>query len=201
MVKVELYVEGGGDRREQRARLRKGLRGFLEKAGLQGRMPRIVACGGRDNAYDKFTLAHTNETTSAMLLVDAEGPVKVDSAWQHLLEREADHWSCPSGATDDQCHLMVQIMESWFIADREVLTDFYGHGFRSNMMPQWPDIEKVPKRDVLSALHRATSLTSKGDYHKGQHSFEILARLDPNKVADASPHAKRFLKSLRRLST
>ncbi len=200
MVSIALYVEGGGDRREQKARLRRALTSFLEKAGLQGRMPRIVACGGRDKAYDKFTLAHANKTTSAMLLVDAEGPVKANSSWQHLLERKADCWSRPSGATDDQCHLMVQIMESWFIADRDVLNRFYGHKFRPDVIPQWQDIEKVPKEDVLDKLGRATSGPGKGaGYHKGRHGFEILGRLDPTKVADASPHAKRFIDSLKKL--
>ena len=55
MVNLTLYVEGGGDTREQKARLRRGLSSFLERANLQGRMPRIVASGGRDVAYDKVS--------------------------------------------------------------------------------------------------------------------------------------------------
>ena len=197
MVSVALHVEGGGDSREQKARLRKALRGFLERAGLQGQMPRIVACGSREKAYDKFKIAHTNNGI-AMLLVDAEGPVTVSSAWQHL--REHDGWPRPARATDYQCHLMVQVMESWFLADREALARFYGTGFRSGSIPQWPNIEQVPKPDIYEKLDNSTRGTTKGGYHKGRHSFEILGRLDPNKVAGASPHAKRLFESLQKLS-
>ncbi len=199
MVNLTLYVEGGGDTREQKARLRRGLSSFLERANLQGRMPRIVASGGRDVAYDKFRRAHTNGVMAAVLLVDAEGPVKVDSSWRHLQER--DEWQRPAGATDEQCHLMVQVMESWFLADREAIARFYGPDFRPGSIPQWPDIEQVPKRDVYDKLNNAARDTIKGGYHKGRHSFEILEGLDPNKVADASPHAKRFIDSVKKLSS
>ena len=88
-------------------------------------------------------------------------------------------------------------MESWFVADREALANYYGAGFRSEAIPQWPDIETVAKPDVLSKLSRATRDTNKGSYRKGRHGFEILGKLDPNKVTNASPHAKRFVDSLK----
>ena len=93
---------------------------------------------------------------------------------------------------------MVEIMESWFMADRDALANFYGSNFRSAAIPQWPDIEGVPKGDVVSKLRRATRDTKKGRYHKGLHGFKILGQLDPNKVMNASPHAKRFISSLRK---
>ena len=96
---------------------------------------------------------------------------------------------------------MVQVMESWFVADREALADFYGSGFRSSAIPQWPEIEEVPKGDVLSKLRQATSDTQKGSYRKGRHGFEILRRLDPNKVMKASPHAKCFVNSLQKFGS
>ena len=195
---IKLHVEGGGDTREQKARLRRGLRRFLERAGLSGRMPRIVARGDRDRAFDKFRSAYFSQDTVALLLVDAEGPVKAGSPWQHLKAR--DDWDYPSGARDDQCHLMVQIMESWFLADCETLAQYYGSKFRSSVIPQWPEIEAVPKSDVYNILRQATRDTSKGRYDKGRHSFEILRRLDPEKVVDASPYARRLIDSLRKFS-
>ena len=96
---------------------------------------------------------------------------------------------------------MVQIMESWFLADRETLADFYGSDFRSNAIPLWPEIEEVPKEDVLSNLRRATSGTGKGSYRKRRHGFEILRKLDPNKVMNASPHASHFVTSLRKFAS
>jgi hypothetical protein len=39
---------------------------------------------------------------------------------------------------------------------------------------------------------------TKGRYDKGSHSFELLALVDPKKVAGASPHAKRLFDTLRK---
>ena len=96
---------------------------------------------------------------------------------------------------------MVEVMESWLVADREALACFYDSGFRSSVIPQWPEIEEVPKGEVLSKLRQATSSTKKGSYHKGRHSFEILGKLDPNKVMNASPHAMRFVDSLQKFGS
>ena len=158
-------------------------------------MPRIIACGGRDIAYDKFKIAHVNQDGTSLLLVDSERPVDQAGPWEHL-EGAPDEWSRPDGATDDQCHLMVQIMESWFLADRDALEEFYGQGYRENALPQNPRIERIAKQDVLDGLDRAARETSKRGYNKGSHSFEILAKLDPEKVRNASPHAKRFIEAL-----
>ncbi|MDR0720595.1 MAG: hypothetical protein LBF78_13230, partial [Treponema sp.] len=56
---VKIYVEGGGDTHTLRTACRRGFSGFLEKAGLKGYMPRIVACGSRNNAYADFCTAMT----------------------------------------------------------------------------------------------------------------------------------------------
>ncbi|WP_156013419.1 hypothetical protein [Thioalkalivibrio sp. HK1] len=46
-MKIKIYVEGGGDIKVLKTKCRKGFRNFFRKAGLDGRMPRVVACGGR----------------------------------------------------------------------------------------------------------------------------------------------------------
>ncbi len=56
MVSVKIYVEGGGDSKEQQSRCREGFSKLIEKAGFQGRMPSIVACGGRDSVFDNFKI-------------------------------------------------------------------------------------------------------------------------------------------------
>ena len=195
MVSIKLYVEGGGDSKSLRTACREGFGTFIEKAGLSGRMPRIVACGGRDKAYDKFKIAHANQGGISLLLVDAERPVDQAGAWEHL-QGAPDEWPRPDDAADDQCHLMVEIMESWFLADRDALEEFYGQGYRGNALPQNPQIERVAKDDVLDGLDRAARDTSKRGYNKGSHSFVILAKLDPEKVKNASPRAKRFIEAL-----
>ena len=57
MVTVTVYVEGGGNDRTFNAECRKGFRLFFEKSGFKGRMPGIVACGSREDAYDRFRTA------------------------------------------------------------------------------------------------------------------------------------------------
>lgn len=192
-MNIKLYVEGGGDSRSLRRGCRKGFRTFIEKAGLGGMMPSIVACGTRKNAYEDFVIAH--QQGNAMLLVDAERPVERDGSWHHL-QQAPDRWPRPDGASDDQCHLMVQFMESWFLADRDALKEFYGQGYRQNALPQDTQIERIAKNEVLGGLDRAARETSKRGYDKGLQSFEILAKLDAEKVKNASPHAKRFIEAL-----
>ena len=54
---VKLYVEGGGDSQLLRTACRQGFAEFLGKAGLAGRMPRVVAGGSRSSTYDMFCTA------------------------------------------------------------------------------------------------------------------------------------------------
>lgn len=197
MVGLKLYVEGGGDAQSQKTECRKGFRSFLEKAGLKGRMPSIVACGSRRNAFESFKTA-INSGQPAMLLVDSEGPVATASPWQHLGERDGDKWVKPDTAGDDHCHLMVQCMETWFLADRATLQKYFGQGFKETSLPS-PDrtIETVGKTELYAALADATkSAQPKGRYNKGRHSFAILERLDPEKVTQASPWAARLVTAL-----
>ena len=195
-----LYVEGGGDSKVLRTACRKGFRTFLEKAGVQ-QMPRIVASGRRQEGYENFKRAHNQGKDDVFLLVDAEEAVPAKkSSWEHLASTE-DKWAKPPSARDDQCHLMVQCMESWFLADLESLAAYFGQKFQQTALPSNPKIEKVPKKEVLGGLKKATRGCQKGRYGKGVHSFEILERLDPELVAKASPFAERFLEALREPGT
>ena len=90
---------------------------------------------------------------------------------------------------------MVEVMESWFLADPDTLESFYGQGFRRNALPANPNIEGVFKQDVFNGLGQATRDTKKSSYNKGAHSFDILAELDPAKVRGASPHAERLIRA------
>ena len=171
MVSVRLYVEGGGNTRTLNRDCRKGLRVLIEKAGLAGSIPTIIPCGSRGDAYNDFRMAHA-AGEPAMLLVDAEGPVTSTGPWQHL--KDNDNWDRPATASDGQCHLMVQVMESWFLADVDALASFYGQNFRSQDLPANPDIEKVSKQDALGKLAHATRNTKKGSYKKGAESYQIL---------------------------
>lgn len=198
-MSIKLYVEGGGDSKALTTDCKRGFRKFFEKAGLAGRMPRIRACGGRRNAYDDFKTALKNGGEVPILLVDAEDPFTAGSSWEHLRNRVGDGWDRPDGASNDHCHLMVQVMESWFMADRSALESFYGQGFQPSALPPNPRLEQVRKADVLRGLACATrSLkTKKKPYRKGSDSFEILGRIDPSRVESVAPSAKLLLDVLR----
>lgn len=197
MVSMRIYVEGGGDSKSLRIECRRGFSELLKKAGLAGRMPGIVACGRRNKAYKDFCTALQLASSSdcPMLLVDAEGPVSdLLNPWGHLLDN--DNWNKPADAESDQCFLMTQLMESWFLADREALADYYGGGFRSSSLPGNPQIEEISKDSVIRGLECATRNTRKGTYNKGLHSFHILARIDPARVRHVSPCAERLFNML-----
>ena len=197
-MKVKVYVEGGGDSKDLRARCRRGFSSFFEKAGLAGRMPRIIACGGRGSAFDRFrtALGARRDDEFIVLLVDSEGPVAEGSGtWEHLAGR--DGWDTPADAADEHAHLMVQCMEAWFLPDRDCLAAFFGHGFNRNLLPAMREIEEVAKNDVLVGLRNATRQSRKGEYGKGSHSFDILERIDPAKVLAVSPHAECLIGTLR----
>lgn len=129
-----------------------------------------------------------------MLLVDAEGPVAAAGPWEHLCAQ--DGWARPQGARDEQCHLMVQCMESWFMADRRSLAVYFGSGFRESALPGNTAVEAIPKADLLGGLDQAARTTSKGRYSKGEHAFQLLAIVDPSQVTAASPWARRFVEAL-----
>jgi hypothetical protein len=202
-VKVKIYVEGGGDHNKSlQTQCREGFRRFFKKAGLENRMPGVVACGGRSRTYDRFRTSHENagQDDFPILLVDSEAPVTEADPWEHVRLRAGDGWQRPSGASQDQIHLMVQAMEAWFHADKEKVQEYFGQGFHVASLKQRPDIDNIPKADLFAGLQAATrGCLKKGEYSKGQHSFEILALINPEKVRAASAHAGRLLNTLDRI--
>ena len=197
-MSVKVYVEGGGDTRELKQKCRRGFSEFFRKVGLAGRMLRVVSGGSRNNTYDRFRTALTNAKHGefVVLLVDSEGPVAIGSGpWAYLKGR--DGWGKPEAAKDENAHLMVQCMEAWFFADRQALAAYFGVGFNENALPGEEKVEKIAKSDLASGLKEATrQCKKKGKYHKGSHSFNILSQLNPDRVAAASPHAKRLIQTL-----
>jgi hypothetical protein len=202
---VKLYVEGGGDTAALKAACREGFTTFITKSGLKNR-PRIVACGSRRDAFDSFCTAIANGE-KAFLLVDSEaaigaqhqqGPPNSWQPWAHLKARQGDGWDKPQNAGDTDCHLMVQVMESWFLGDRDALKAFFDPGFKINALPAIGNaIECIAKQQLYDALVKATNeCKTKAAYGKSEHSFKLLALIDPFKVTQASPWAKRFVDEL-----
>ena len=160
MKGIRIYCEGGGDGRASREMLTKGFREFLKELVTSARAHKIhfdvFACGSRRDAYEKFkTSLQTYQDSFNILLVDAEEPV-IQSSWNHLKKR--DSWDVLN-SSEEQCHLMVQTMEAWLIADPKALKKFYGQGFSINALPKNPNVEQIEKDRLVSSLNNAIRQT------------------------------------------
>lgn len=202
-MKTRIYVEGGGNTQRLKGNCRRGFKEFFRKAGFEGKLPQVIASGSRSEAYKDFCIAwqqlrEKRSSDTVLLLVDSEGPVaENDGPWEHLRKNPEDQWQAPSGATDEVCHLMVQCMEAWFLADRNALKGYFGQGFNEGALPKRPEVEKIAKEDVLKGLKEATRhVKTRGRYDKGDHSFEILAVIDPHRVRAVAPYCDRLLDTL-----
>lgn len=194
---IRLYVEGGGDSKDTKAFLREGFSVFLQSLVTMARQKgirwRIVTCGSRHAALEAFRTAERENAESCnVLLVDAEGPVET-TPWLHL--RRRNDWD-REDSPDDQCHLMTQAMEAWFIADIEALTSFYGSGFHRNSLPRNPNVEQIPKAQLEPSLKAATRATQKGEYHKIRHASKLLEIINVEVVRGASEHCDRLFTTL-----
>ena len=200
-MRVTVYVEGGRGSAELKGQCRKGFQKLLAKAGFDGRLPKVVACGPRDRAFRDFERALRKGDGYPMLLVDSEDPVagtdraaaNPSGAWRHLAKR--DKWKRPSGAQDDQAQLMVMTMETWLLADRRTLITYFPD-MNANALPPDTDLENRRKPDVAAALREATESSSKGRYHKRNHSFDLLGKIEPEKLKARLPHFRRFVETL-----
>lgn len=192
-MKITIYVEGGGDTRRQQTDCRKAFSKFFEKAGFKGKMPTIIACGGRSIAYKDFCTAMKVKSDYPLLLVDSEAAVLAKTKWEHLKTRMGDAWDKPEHATEDHVFLMVECMEAWFMADKEAIKDY----FNIEALPAHSNIEEISKRDLMDKLEAASKQKRKRGYSKGNDSFKILELIDPNKVINASPKAKELITHLK----
>ena len=122
-----------------------------------------------------------------MLLVDSEGVVSTQ-----LVDRVNGQIGSANHA-----FFMVQLMEAWFLADRETLTGYFGSGFRVNSLPRNLNVEEVPKQDVLDGLHSATRECRKGAYRKTNHAAALLEQLNPAAVYNACPNFALLIDFLR----
>ena len=190
MVKqIIIYIEGGRTGKQSQILFRKGFGKFFHdlKSSAKAKQIkfRVSPCGSRNNTYDDFIIGLKYNTDAFnVLLVDSESPVTT-SPWEHL--KNQDNWYL-SKSHNEQCHLMVQMMESWLIADKDSLKTFYGQDFNENAIPANPNVEEISKRDVESSLKVATRNTQKGRYHKIHHGPKLLERLDVQKVRNAAYH-------------
>ena len=195
MSDARLYVEGGGDNKELKTRCREGFHKLLERSGFVGRLPRIIACGSRNDALDAFETALRRDAVNFVgLLVDSEDPIAdIEETWGHLKAR--DEWDCPAGATDDQVMLMTTCMETWIVTDRAALRQHYKNCLQESALPAMSDPENRDRHIVQDALIRATRNCSNA-YAKSKRSFDALANVNPVELARHCPSFARMVRIL-----
>jgi hypothetical protein len=181
---IRIYFEGDKS-------LKAGFDAFLKeirnRAGGARRQVRIVATGGTPER--DFGIAMRKHPASwNILLRDSEGP------WNQDLSAAlcGKHGWPPSQV--DSMFWMVQMMESWFHADKDALEDYYRSGFRREALKPNPKVEEISKQDLIEGLNAATKDTTKGKYHKTKHAPALLQSIKPALVRKAAPHCERFFK-------
>ena len=205
-MNIRIYVEGGGDSKELRARCREGFRKLCEKAGFTGHMPAFVAAGPRGQAYDSFktAIAQADENHHPLLLVDSEEPVAGEdaspdspAAWAHVQGR--DGWDRLAGTANDQAQLMVTCIETWMMADRATLRAFFGAPLGEHVLLPRDSFESRTRHEVQQALELATrECGPRRMYRKGRRSFQLLTQLNPAVLDSQLPHFRRFVDTLHR---
>lgn len=201
-MRVVVHIEGGGDNKTQQIELRQAFEALFRRAGFDRKMPKVDCSGSREQAKKDYLSGRRQSDRHALLLVDAEAAVMEGmGAVGHL--RSRDGWTLEESLEND-VHLMVQVMEGWFLSDRAALSAVFGSGFRPQHLPgKENDVESIRKNDVERGMTKATRESKAGVYDrrtKGALGPRILGKLDPEKVQRASPHAKRFFDRLRELT-
>ena len=191
-----IYLEEGRDSKELHTRCREGFRKLLEKCGYEGKMPRLIACGGRGAPFADFQTAHGNRVPDDFIamMIDSEDPLAdTEATWDHLINR--DGWEKPSGAADEQVLFMTTCMETWIITDRDSLSSHYGSELQVSALPPPTIMEKRNRHDIQNALVHATRNCTNA-YQKGKRSFDILSKLKPEALKPHLPNFRRNLKIL-----
>jgi Domain of unknown function (DUF4276) len=172
---IRIYYEGS-------KLLKPGFDAFFSDLKLRARERkvelRLIASDSGTNAWDDFQIAlKANPKAWNLLLVDSEGCSRTN--------RPNVFW-------------MIEMMESWFHADKERLEKFYGAGFNRNALKANPRVEQIPKKDVIAGLRGATKNTQKGDYfdHKTEHGPRLLEMIRPSLVRKAAPDCERLFRTV-----
>jgi Domain of unknown function (DUF4276) len=170
-MEIRIYFEG-------KVALRGGFESFFAElrttARKSGSTVKLIAAKDGPSLYRKAERTHPEAWN--ILLQDSEGPAPTQP-------QKDVFW-------------MVELMEAWFLADPDSLADYYARGFRPNAVGDAVDVERVPKAEVLDRLRRATTKTSKGEYHKVRHAPFLLEKLDPHKVQTRAQHCRQLFEAV-----
>jgi hypothetical protein len=190
---IRIYFEGD-------KRLRPGFRRFLSEiynlAKTDGCLIEPpIAAGGRDSVVkDYMDALRTHPEAWNILILDSDA-----SDNGRLFDTLSSHsdWHPPGRIARplrESVFWMVQIMESWFLADIPTLKDYFGKGFRESAIRKSADVEIIPKREVYRRLDEAAKATKKGAYSRSklENAAELLRRTQPDRVKKLSRNCRRI---------
>lgn len=183
---IHVYYEG-------HKLLKEGLSRFFDQLHQRARKSRcylrLIPAGSGSAACDRFDVAiRANKHVWNILLMDSEGP---DTGSLSDSLRQEHGWD---KSHQGSIFWMVEMMESWFHADKDALEKFYGQGFRRGALKANPKVEEISKADLENGLKAATKDTGKGDYfdHKTSHGPKLLAAINAEKIQAAAPNCRKL---------
>ena len=175
MTEIRIYFEG--DRS-----LRDGFRAFFREIADRARSRRckfdLIATGATPKKDFAIAL-RTHKHAWNILLLDSDGPVNEQASVDP--HKDSIFW-------------MVEMMESWFHADKDALKKFYKQGFNANALPANPNVQQIRKQDLTDGLKAASKQTKKADTtkpgtppHSSNRSTPLSSAATPPIVNDSSP--------------
>lgn len=193
---VRIYIEGDKKNKTSNISLREGFSVFFDVLREKARERKIkfdiILCGSSAETFRDFQFGVRSHPNSFVtFLIDSDDELDNQDTPKSFLQKQtkSKNWEWRN-VEDEQCHLMIQIMESWLIADIETLKNYYGKDFHANSIPKNKNIEKVPKLDVENSLAKATKDTKKGVYHKVKHGAELLTKVNKEIIKLKSKHCQ-----------
>lgn len=204
MVKeIRIYIEGDTSQKGKNTdiTLRQGFNYFfrelIDEAKNKNITLRPITYGSKFETFKKFLDGKREYQNSFVLfLLDSDAPLEENESPKAFLQKQNPNWHLQE-AEENQCHLMVQMMESWFFADKDKLAEFYGQKFNRNTLAKNMNVGKIAKANVENDLANATKQTQKGEYHKTQHGAKLLELINPKKVRKSAPHCERIFVTIR----
>ena len=183
VTELRIYFEGD-------ARLRPGFHKFLSQIVQAARARRccvdLIATGGTP-VQDFRDGLRTHQNAWNILLLDSDMPFNGSLV-------ELCHSKSLDPSREASVFWMVQIMESWFLADLAALRAYYGNSLQEEDLRGNPRVEDRPKEDVYYGLKSATQETKRGEYHKTKHAPSLLAAVEVSLVRAAAPNCDRMFR-------
>jgi len=169
-MEIRIYFEGAKP-------LRGGFKSFFRELSDAAKEANceIAFIASKNGPTDFQKAMRTHPNAWNILLKDTEGPLTAEAA--SLCQK----LGIPTQLVGN-VYWMVELMESWFLADSEALAQYYGREFLANAIGNTANVENIPKAEVLDRLKRATRNTGKGEYHKTAYAPFLLERIDADRV-------------------